>query len=503
MKMKRCVSAVLHRNGAGHTRDGDSHMPEYLLEKLQNYSESDFYPLHMPGHKRRLSYFERPFAIDITEIDGFDNLHHAQGILLEAQRRAARLYGAEETYYLVNGSTCGILAAICAAAGRGGKLLMARNSHKAAYHGVLLNDLEAVYLYPEADVVRGINGGIRPEQVEEALRRHPDIRSVLITSPTYDGVVSDIRRIAETVHRAGAVLIVDEAHGAHFVMHPYFPESAVACGADLVINSLHKTMPSLTQTALLHVQGERVDREKLRRYLGIYQSSSPSYVLMAGMDECVRLMEERGGELFAAFTGRLNKLRARLGAMQTLHLVNGREQELYAYDFDRSKVLVSTENSQMTGAELSQILRCRYHLEAEMEAENYVTAILTVCDTEEGFERLEGALTEIDDGLISGGKTMGSRGPETLLAPNEAVLTIAQAENREKIRIALRESRGEVSAEFAYLYPPGIPLLVPGERIPEDLPQKLEYYRLIGLNLQGLSDYTGESIQVVQAPSRV
>lgn len=475
-------------------------MSEYLLEKLQEYSKSDFYPLHMPGHKRRLSHFENPFAIDITEIDGFDNLHHAQGILQKAQERAARLYGAEETYYLVNGSTCGILAAVSAAAGRGGKILMARNSHKAAYHGVLLNDLRAVYLYPEADLLRGINGAVRPEQVENALKEHPDIGSVLITSPTYDGVVSDIRRIAELVHRAGAVLIVDEAHGAHFALHPYFPDSAVSCGADIVINSLHKTMPSLTQTALLHVQGSAVDRERLRRYLGIYQSSSPSYVLMAGMDACVRLMEEQGEELFAAFAERLDKLRGRLGALGTLHLVDGREPELYAYDFDSSKVLISTEDSGMTGPELSGILRCRYHLEAEMEAENYVTAILTVCDTDEGFERLERALLEIDGQGAFGGGRDGGR--SVLLSPNEEVLTIGQAENRRKIKTTLAGSRGCISGEFAYLYPPGIPLLVPGERIPEELSEKLEYYRSIGLNLQGLSDHTGETIWVVQEPSR-
>ena len=258
-------------------------MAEHLLEKLEEYSQSDYYPLHMPGHKRNISHFGDPFRLDITEIDGFDNLHHAEGVLLEAQQRAAALYGAEESFYLINGSTCGILAAISACTKRGGRILMGRNCHKAAYHGVFLNGLKAAYLYPETDFVRGINGAVTPETVRKALReQHPE--AVFLTSPTYDGVVSDIRSIAEIVHKAGAILIVDEAHGAHFAMSPYFPESALSCGADLVINSLHKTMPSLTQTALLHVQGKRVDRERLKMYLGIYQSSSPSYVLMAGMD---------------------------------------------------------------------------------------------------------------------------------------------------------------------------------------------------------------------------
>ena len=369
-----------------------------LLQQLEQYGSSDYYPLHMPGHKRHISHFGDPFAIDITEIDGFDNLHHAQGILLEAQKRAAQLYGAEESFYLVNGSTCGILAAVSAATQRGDTVLMARNCHKAVYHAVFLNGLHAEYLYPEADMERGINGSILPEQVRRALegQEAQRISAVVITSPTYDGVVSDIRRIAAEVHRAGAVLIVDEAHGAHFPMHEYFPETSLACGADLVINSLHKTMPALTQSALLHVQGSRIDRERLRQYLGIYQTSSPSYVLMAAMDRCVGLMQDRGEALFAVFTERLEKMRLELGKMKRLYLVTGKESELSAFDYDRSKVLISTERCVYSGRELAEILRDEYHLEVEMDAPEYVTAIMTVSDTQEGFDRLTRALLEVD-----------------------------------------------------------------------------------------------------------
>lgn len=486
-------------------------MAEGLLEKLKKYSESDFYPLHMPGHKRRLSHFKNPFQIDITEIEGFDNLHHAEGVLQEAQERAARLYGSEESFYLVNGSTCGILAAVAAQTKRGSRILMARNCHKAVYHAVFLNGLRASYLYPEMDVVRGINGAIRPGQVREALERYPDIRTVLITSPTYDGVVSDIRQIADIVHRAGGVLIVDEAHGAHFVMHPYFPDSAVSCGADIVINSLHKTMPSLTQTALLHVQGDRADRARLRKYLRIYQSSSPSYVLMAGMDACICLMQRQGTQLFDAFTARLETMRSDLRGLQALHLVAGTEPELQAYDFDRSKVLISTEGTCMTGPELSGILRREYHLEPEMEAAGYVTGIMTVCDTGEGFERLEKALLEIDgrllkervrpelviDPVLAGRRAVQSE-QSNFSSPNEAVFTMEQAEDKPAEQVALEESAGRISAEFVYVYPPGIPLLVPGERISGDLPARLEGYQAVGLRLQGLADYTGRSIRVIQ-----
>lgn len=498
-------------SGSG-VQKGEQMEEKALLEKLKQYGSSDYYPLHMPGHKRHISHFGDPFAIDITEIDGFDNLHHAQGILLEAQKRAAQLYGAEESFYLVNGSTCGILAAVSAATQRGDTVLMARNCHKAVYHAVFLNGLHAEYLYPEADMERGINGSILPEQVRRALegQEAQRISAVVITSPTYDGVVSDIRRIAAEVHRAGAVLIVDEAHGAHFPMHEYFPETSLACGADLVINSLHKTMPALTQSALLHVQGSRIDRERLRQYLGIYQTSSPSYVLMAAMDRCVRLMQDRGEALFAVFTERLEKMRLELGKMKRLYLVTGKESELSAFDYDRSKVLISTERCVYSGRELAEILRDEYHLEVEMDAPEYVTAIMTVSDTQEGFDRLTRALLEVDRELTETPKTMrkikqqGHRWIKTLrsLPKNKEVMTIEAAANSEAHAVWLRESAGCISAEFVYLYPPGIPLLVPGEQITQELLEEFSYYRKCGFELQGLADYAGEKIKAVHCFGR-
>jgi len=209
-----------------------------LLERLSTYAASDAYPFHMPGHKRQvkmgITSVPNPFSVDITEIDGFDNLHHAEDILKESMNSAAAVYGADRGWYLVNGSTCGILAAIAAAVKPGEKILMARNSHKSAYHAVVLNQLEPVYLYPEEVPEFQIPGGIEPEQVERALLEHPEIRAVFVTSPTYEGIVSDIQGIAATAHRHGAALIVDEAHGAHlpFGDGNYFPDGALQEGAD-------------------------------------------------------------------------------------------------------------------------------------------------------------------------------------------------------------------------------------------------------------------------------
>lgn len=471
----------------------------YLYESLLEYSQSEDYPFHMPGHKRRIHHFMDPFAIDITEIDGFDNLHHAEGILLEAEQRAAKLYRSEETHYLVNGSTSGILAAVSACVPRGGRLLMARNCHKAAYHAVFLNGLHVTWVYPQTDMVRGIYGSIEPEEVRKMLEKEPEIRAVLLTSPTYDGVVSDIRSIADIVHVHGAILIVDEAHGAHFGMNPFLPERALSYGADLVINSLHKTLPSLTQTALIHVNGPRVDRIRLKKYLGIYQSSSPSYVLMAGMDCCIRMMKEQGEGMFRNFIRRLEQARACLSGLQKLHLVTGEEQELHCYEYDRSRILISTENCGFTGQELYRKLREGYHIQPEMAAEHYVTILTSVADTQEGFDRLCTALTEIDDEITEKKDRDLCTDPGWLV--NEEVLNLEEAENSEKYPVLLEESAGGISGEYVYLYPPGIPLLIPGERISEQMIRRLQRYRREGFSLQGMNDYEGNEILLVKNAS--
>ena len=306
-----------------------------IYEKLKKYSDSDYYGFHMPGHKRNLDLMPgvSPYKIDITEIDGFDDLHHAEGILLEAQRRAAKVCHADETHFLVNGSTVGILSAIAGVTKKGDTILVARNCHKSVYHAIYMNELNPVYLYPHFDEDVQLNTEISAQDVSRALDDHPQIRAVVIVSPTYDGVVSDVAAISEVVHRKGLPLIVDEAHGAHFGFHPEFPKRANEQGADLVINSLHKTLPALTQTALLHINGTIVERKRVRKYLDMLQSSSPSYVLMAGMDACMGLIAERGEELFAAYVERLLRLRNRLLELQNLKLV---ETENY----DISKVFI-------------------------------------------------------------------------------------------------------------------------------------------------------------------
>ena len=476
---------------------------ERLYRALEIYSQEDYYPFHMPGHKRNPDTVntDLPFDRDITEIEGFDNLHHPEGILKKAQETAANVYGTKECYYSVNGSTAALLAAVSAAVPRKGQILVARNCHKAVYHALYLRNLIPTYVYPQMDPKWWINGGISPDKVERALAENPEIKAVLLTSPTYDGVVSDIEKIAEIVHRYEIPLIVDEAHGAHFHFSNYFPTSAAELGADLVIQSFHKTLPSMTQTAVLHNCSDRVDSRLIRRFMGIYQSSSPSYILMASMDACMEKMSSDGNEMFREFTKILEKTRRRLSECKYIRLVSPEIGTAGVFDYDRSKLLFSTRYASMTGSELAQILLEKYHIQVEMETEHYVLALAAVGDSEEGFERLCQAIEEVDQEEAQ--KKKEKREAEEPKARRTAYTSLSQfmsiteaMESESEIR-KLEESVGRISAEFGYLYPPGIPLIVPGEQITGQFIRNMRIYMEEGLYLQGLEDYTNETIRVV------
>ena len=278
---------------------------------------------------------------------------------------------------------------------------MARNCHKAVYHTLYLRDIQPVYIYPQSDPKLGINGGISPSRVERYLEENQDVEAVLITSPTYDGVVSDVKNIAHAAHKFGIPLIVDEAHGAHLRFSDYFPDSAVDFGADIVVQSFHKTLPSMTQTAVLHVCSSRTDMEKIKRFMDIYQTSSPSYILMASIDACIDKLSRDGSRMFEEFTKNLEAVRRRLCECKHIVLINPdlRPETLKCtgvYDFDRSKFLFSTVGTSLTGKTLHEILREEFHMGVEMESENYVLGIASVCDTKEGMERLVSAIEEID-----------------------------------------------------------------------------------------------------------
>lgn len=465
-----------------------------LDKKLYDYSKLNIYPFHMPGHKRLINEMDNPYLIDITEIDGFDNLHHATEILDEAQKRGARLYNSKECYFLINGSTCGILSAISAATDKGDKVIVARNCHKAVYHGIFLKELCPVYVYPKiADC--GIQGQITSDMLKTAIENNQDAKAVIITSPTYDGVVSDIEKITRIAHKYGMTVIVDQAHGAHFGFSKDMPKSAIECGADIVIVSIHKTLPAFTQTALLHQCSDRVDSRKLRKYLGIYETSSPSYVLMAGIEYCLRYIDEKKETVFEEFEHKREEFFSRVEKLKNLKVLRREDFSAEeAFDFDESKLLIFTDKSSITGKELYDILLEKYKLQMEMVSGDYVVGISTILDSTEGFDRLANALIEIDENVLA--KESASRGYFTdIYSPLERKLEIYQAEEMEQLEIDLEEASGKVSGDYINLYPPGIPIVVPGEIISDKCIKDLKAAIEADLEIIGIKD--GKRINIV------
>ena len=456
---------------------------EHLYEKLVRNSESSVYPCHMPGHKRG-GCGELPaslYSLDITEIEGFDDLHRPEGILLELQREAAKLCGAEESFYLINGSTCGILSAVSAALPQGGHILMARNCHRSAYHAAYLRNLRVSYLYPAILEEYDVCQPVTPEQVREALQERKDIDAVLVVSPTYEGRIADIGGIAEAVHERGIPLIVDEAHGAHLGLSEEVAENSCRQGADLVIQSVHKTLPALTQTALLHVNGNLMDRERLKRFLHIYQSSSPSYLLMASIDSALHYVKENGKEAFATFRRRYERMLTELSQCRILKFLPAdREKQ------DVGKLVISVKNSSMTGKQLYDILLDRYKIQTEMAAESYVLAMFTVCDEQEGYDRITKALLEIDGSLERRKAENSLQGNIWEKSADRAGMTLTAAWDAEKEEVALEESVGRYGGDFVNLYPPGVPVLVPGERITEELAADVGRWLRQGLSVWGV-----------------
>lgn len=459
-----------------------------MLERLLlEYSRSGALPMHMPGHKRRAEFAGAlPFSLDVTEIPGFDDLYHAEGVLKETMDAAARLYGSGKAFLGVNGSTGCILAAVYAAARPGDTVLVARNSHRSVYHALEIARCHPVFLQPEADGETGILGSVSPEAVEKALQARPEARLVIVTSPTYEGVVSDIWGICQAAHRYGAAVLVDAAHGAHLGFSPGFPESPVSSGADLVVMSLHKTLPSLTQTALLHLRGDRVDEQRLGEAMSVFNTSSPSYVLMASIDRCLRLLEKDGPALFERYEAALRRFSEGVRALQTLSVLghgrDGLSHHPAFFAFDPGKVVVDTRRAGLTGPAFAERLRQEHNIVTEMSAPGYVLAMTSLCDDDESLGRFLEALLDLDKKAPFGNPD-GLRAPLILETPR-ADIPLFEAARMEGERVPLEKAAGRTALEYVWAYPPGVPVLVPGEVVEEPALNALREMTSCGLSVR-------------------
>ena len=454
----------------------------------------DRYPFHMPGHKRNTALLgnEFPYDRDITEISGSDNLHDMSGVILEECNRASRLWGAVGAHILVNGSTCGILAAIRALAGHDRAVVVARNAHKSVYNGIELCRLRPTYLYPKMDAESGICGSITPGQVDAALSDAPDAKLVIVTSPTYEGVISDIAGIAAVAHARGASLLVDAAHGAHLGIgqmqaHP------VTFGADIAICSLHKTLPAPTQTALALVGKTCPNSAAFAAQLAVFQTSSPSYILMEQSARCIHLLEQRGAELMAAWTERICAFEREVAHLTHLRLCFRGELPACAWAYDVGKLVISTRGTRLTGHALAELLRDEYKIEVEMAAGDYIIAMTSLADTDQGFSRLARALCEIDARTEADAERQGCFFPQL-----HAVDAPWQAADLPHLTVPTAQADGCVAAEYVWAYPPGIPLVVPGELVTGELLAALAQMQKSGTELHSTSGAMPQTLRVLE-----
>lgn len=439
-----------------------------IIDKLNGYC-SNAIPMHMPGHKRNTDLSEDGYLkklcadIDITEIDGFDNLNFPCGIIRNSQEDAARLWNSSHTYYTVNGSTSGILSALFASTVGCKQILAARNCHKSVYNAIRIFGLDPVFIMPETDNLTGACGKIKPETIEKSLSANPGVKTVIITSPTYEGIISDIRQISSVVHRHNAVLIVDEAHGSHLGLYGVFHENALSCGADIVIQSLHKTLPSLTGTALVHISKDFKDKmiiDELERAMTMFSTSSPSYLLISSIDSCVALMRSRGEEILKEWAENLLWFYSMTHTLKKLKIIDP-----YNYsDRDPSKIIITG----ISGSRLADILRSKYSIEVEMAAPYYVLAMTGAGDTRKTLSALYQALSIIDSSMPESDISQISVFPE--IPQRDIPVNEAYKYNTENV--ASDKAIGETSSEYIWAYPPGIPVIVPGEKITRNV---LEY----------------------------
>ncbi len=453
-----------------------------LYDKLKNYAKSGVYPFHMPGHKRNdiLSDKTIPYNIDITEIEDFDNLHSAEGCIKEIEDFAADLYSVKRAFLLVNGATGGLLASVRALTNYSDKIIMSRNCHKSVYNAVELCGLNPVYIIPEINNNLGIFSSIKPCEVEKLLSKNTDAKLVVITSPTYEGVVSDIKSISEICKKYGVKLLVDEAHGAHFPFSNKFPYEAVNSGADVAVVSLHKTLPSLTQTALLLTND--IDLEEcLSENLSVFETSSPSYIFMSSIGKSLEFIN-KNRDRFNSYTELLVNFYKKTKVLKNLSLFySNKELCDEFFDYDIGKIIISTQNTDINGVELANILRNRFKIETEMAYADYVLAMTSVCDTKEGFDRLNNALKAIDR------ECNPSENSNNIFIANKhkpkSSFTPSQKFKYKPKEFNFINSNGRVSLEYVWAYPPGIPIIVPGEVITEEVITEINYLSEKGVNL--------------------
>jgi len=475
-----------------------------LFDALMEYVNNKTIPFHVPGHKKGQGMWNEfkdfvginVLSMDVTVFKQVDSLHKPTGAIKAAQELAADAYNTDYTFFCIHGTSGAIQAMIMSVVGPGDKIIIPRNVHKSVTTGIILSGAAPVYMQPEIDNAVGVALNVTPETVEKTLESNPDAKAVLIVNPTYYGVSTDIEKIVKIVHSYGIPLIVDEAHGPHLHFNSKLPISAVDAGADICSQSTHKIIGSMTQSSLLHVRKGYVDVNRVKTVMSLLQTTSPSYILLASLDVARKQMVMEGEKLLDKTIELANYARESINKIEGYYCF-GEEvlSKKGAYAFDPTKITITCKDLGLSGYELERILAEKYHIQPEMSDLYNVLCVFSLGDTKESVDKLINALKEISDVQCCSIR----RKIEILDIPNipEQMLTPRDAFNSLTVSIPLADSMGQISAEFLMAYPPGIPILCPGEMITKEIIDYVKALKKANLYVQGTEDPEVNYIRVV------
>ncbi|MDD4145609.1 MAG: aminotransferase class I/II-fold pyridoxal phosphate-dependent enzyme [Clostridia bacterium] len=474
-----------------------------IYAALKKYTEDGTTSFHVPGHKQGRGNQEMKkllgsacLKLDLTCMEDLDNICNPVSVIKEAETLAAQLYGAEHAYFLVNGTTCGIQAMIMSVCEPGDKIIIPRNAHKSALGGIILSGAEPIYIEPEIDDSLGIAMGVKAETVAQALEKHPEAKAIFLINPTYYGIASELQTIVNLAHAFRKPVLVDEAHGAHLKFDSRLPLSAMEAGADLAASSTHKLGGSLTQSSLLLQQGDLINSKKVKAVLNLIQTTSPSYLLLASLDIARKQLAEKGERLITAIYDLAQWARSEINKIEGLDVM-GEEvlEQPGCFAWDPTKIVVNVKALGLSGYEMEKILRKKYQIQVELSDLFNVLAVVSLGDNRESLRKLITALKEIAEGrsvknVVKYFIPLPTL-PELAISPRKAFF----AETR---LIPLDKAEGEISAEMIMAYPPGIPLVCPGEKITQEIIDYVNVLRKERAELQGTEDPEVKEIKVLK-----
>jgi arginine decarboxylase len=471
------------------------------LIKLHLQENTAFYA---PGHKKgkgiepKLEHLlgTKVFRSDLPELPELDCLFAPQDVILQAQKLASQCFGADRTWFLVNGSTCGIVSAIVAICGAGDKIILPRNIHQSAIAGLIISGAIPIFINPEQDSIRNITYSITPEALQQTLRKHPDSKAVMVLHPSYQGICGDLAAIAKIVHQYEIPLLVDEAHGGHFAFHQQLPPSALSVGADLTVQSTHKVLGAMTQASMLHLKGNRIDPQRISKALQLVQSTSPSYILLASLDAARKQMALEGEALMSKTLELANLAREKIAKIPKLSVLEFTPQPGFKY-LDLTRLTVDISQLGITGYEADEILHQQLGVTCELPLFQHLTFIITFGNTQQDIEKLIQALTNLsgvspDNSSLSPHPSSFIRHPSSVikLSPRQAYFATTET-------ISLAQSSDRICGELICPYPPGIPILMPGEIITTEAIEYLQRVLKLGGVITGCSDESLANILVI------